>query len=86
MKLKEQMITHSMDDSQIMVSTDKDVFSGIVTSNETAAFIVDQLKQDTTPEVIKQAMMEKYDAPAEVISRDVDNILNKFRSLGIIEE
>ncbi|MBR1482635.1 MAG: PqqD family protein [Ruminococcus sp.] len=69
-----------------MVSTDKDVFSGIVTSNETAAFIVDQLKQDTTPEAIKQAMMEKYDAPAEVISRDVDNILNKFRSLGIIEE
>lgn len=86
MKLKKEMLTHMMDDSQIMVSTDKNVFSGIVTSNSTAAYIVDLLKEDTTPEKIKQALMDKYDAPAEIISQDVDDIIEKLRSIGVIEE
>ena len=86
MKLKNEMLTHMMDDSQIMVSTDKNVFSGIVTSNSTAAYIVDLLKEDTTPEKIKQALFEKYDAPAEIISQDVDDIIEKLRSIGVIEE
>ena len=50
MKLKKEMLTHFMDGSQVMVSTDKDVFSGIVTSNKTAAFIIDCLKEETTPD------------------------------------
>ena len=86
MKLKNEMLTHMMDDSQIMVSTDKNVFSGIVTSNSTAAYIVDLLKEDTTPEEIKQALLDKYDAPAEIISQDVDDIIEKLRSIGVIEE
>ena len=72
MKLKKEMITHEMDGSQIMVSTDQNVFSGIVTSNKSAAFIIEQLKTDTTAEKIKQAMFETYDAPYEGISADVD--------------
>ena len=75
-----------MDGSQVMVSTDKDVFSGIVTSNKTAAFIVGCLKKETTPEAIKQAMFDKYDAPMEVISNDVDDVISKLRSIGVIEE
>ena len=86
MKLKKEMITHEMDGSQIMVSTDQKVFSGIVTSNKSAAFIIEQLKTDTTAEKIKQAMFEKYDAPYEVISADVDDVLKKLRAHGIIEE
>lgn len=86
MKLKNEMLTHMIDDSQIMVSTDKNVFSGIVTSNSTAAYIVDLLKDDTTPEKIKKALCEKYDAPEDVISKDVDTIIEKLRSIGVIEE
>lgn len=86
MKLKKEMLTHSMDNSQVMVSTDKNVFSGIVTSNKTAAFIVDCLKEDTTPEAIKQAMFDKYDAPMEVISEDVDLIISKLRSIDVLDE
>ncbi|MEE1264570.1 PqqD family protein [Ruminococcus sp.] len=86
MKLKSEMLTHFMDGSQVMVSTDKDVFSGIVTSNKTAAFIVGCLKKETTPEAIKQAMFDKYDAPMEVISNDVDDVISKLRSIGVIEE
>ena len=86
MKLKKEILTHTMDDSQVMVSTDKDVFSGIVTSNKTAAFIVDCLKEETTPDAIKKAMFYKYDAPMEIISEDVDEVISKLRSIGVIDE
>ena len=86
MKLKKEILTHTMDDSQVMVSTDKDVFSGIVTSNKTAAFIVDCLKEETTPDAIKKAMFDKYDAPMEIISEDVDEVISTLRSIGVIDE
>ena len=79
MKLKKEMLTHFMDGSQVMVSTDKDVFSGIVTSNKTAAFIIDCLKEETT-------MFDKYDAPMDIISSDVDDVISKLRSIGVIDE
>ena len=84
-KKKKEMLTHNMDGSQVMVSTDKNVFSGIVTSNKTAADIVDLLREETTPDEIKKAMAEKYDAPYEVISQDVDRILDKLISIGVVE-
>ena len=86
MKLKKEMLTHTMDGTQVIVSTDKDVFSGIVTSNKTAAFIVDCLKDETTPDAIKKAMFDKYDAPMEMISEDVDEVISKLRSIGVIDE
>lgn len=85
MKLKKEMLTHNMDGSQVMVSTDKDVFSGIITSNATAAYIIDLLREETTPDEIKKAMAEKYDAPYEVISKDVDMVLDKLISVGVVE-
>jgi hypothetical protein len=87
MKLKKEMLTHSLDDTQIMVSTDKSIFSGIVRSNPTAAFIIDMLKEDTTPEKIKAAVCERYeDAQLDVVSKDVDALIEKFRSINIIED
>lgn len=86
MKLKKEILTHSMDDTQIMVSTDKSVFSGIVRSNPTAAFIIDLLKEDTTPDEIKSKVAARYDAPMDVISKDVDALLEKLRSINVIED
>ena len=86
MKLKSEMIAQNMDDSLIVVSLDKNVFPGVATANKTAGFIIEQLRRDTTPEKIKQAMFDKYDAPYEEISADVDNVIAKLRENGIIEE
>ena len=86
MKLKPEMIAQNMDDSLVVVSTDKNVFSGIATSNKTAGFIIEQLREDTTPEAIKKAMFDKYDASYEEISADVDAVIAQLRENGIIEE
>ncbi len=86
MRLKDSFMTQEVDNIQFLVPIDTEDFSGLVRSNPTAAFIVDQLKQETTPETIVDAMYEKYEAPREVIRKDVEEILNTLRRIHAIEE
>ncbi len=86
MKLKDGFITRQTDDEQIMVAVGDVKFAGLVRSNKTAAFIVDCLKSETTKEDIVGAMAEKYDAPKDVIEKDVEGILEKLRSIGALDE
>lgn len=86
MKLKDGFITHETDGEQIMVSAGNIKFSGLVRSNRTAAFIVDCLKSETSESELVEKMIEKYDAPKEIISKDVKKILDTLRSIGAIDE
>ncbi len=85
MKLKDTFITHDSDGEQVLIDVTSS-FAGLVRSNRTAAFIVECLKKETTREEIVEAMYEKYDAPKEVLQRDVDAIIEKLRGIGAIEE
>ncbi len=84
MKLKDTFITYTAGGEHTMVAAEG--FSGIVRSNKTAAFIIESLKEPTTPEQIADAMAEKYDAPREVIAKDVAAVIGKLRSIGAIED
>ena len=57
----------------------------MVRSNATAAFIVDQLKTETTREAILDAMSKKYDAPRAVMAEDVDMVLAKLTKIGALD-
>lgn len=85
MKLKDIFITHNSDGEQVLIDVTSS-FAGLVRSNKTAAFIVDCLKKDTTKEQIVEAMYEKYDAPKDVLQKDVESIVKKLRGIGAIEE
>lgn len=61
-------------------------FSGMVRSNTTAAAIIDLVKSEITRDGIIDAMLEKYDAPREVITRDVDKVLATLREIGALDE
>ena len=69
MKLKDTFVTQEMDGEQVMVEADGG-FAGMVRSNATAAFIIDQLKTETTKEAILDAMEKKYDASRAVMTED----------------
>jgi hypothetical protein len=86
MKLKEGFITMQSDGEQIMVSVGDTKFAGLVRSNKTAAFIVDCLKSETAKDAIVEAMAEKYDAPKDILAKDVEGILAKLRSIGALDE
>ena len=85
MKLKDTYITHESDGEQILLDTSSS-FAGLIRNNKTAAFIVECLKEDTTEEKIVEAMLEKYDAPKDVLAKDVSEVIGKLRKVGALDE
>ncbi len=85
MKLKDTFVTQEMDGEQVMVEAGGG-FSGMVRSNATAAFIIDRLKEETTPEAILEAMVQKYDGPREQMASDIDMVLENLREIGALVE
>lgn len=86
MKLKEDFITQDIDGTQFLVAVGGEAFNGIVRNNETAAFIVDCLKEETTLDAIVDRMCARYDAPRETIAADVAEIINTLRGIHALEE
>jgi acyl dehydratase len=75
-----------MEDEQIMVAAGLAArkFHGFVRSNETAAFIVDCLKKETSESEIVNALLLEYEVPREVAEQDVHTILEKLSSIGAL--
>ena len=86
MKLRDGFVTQTVDGTQFLVPLGSSVFSGIVRSNETAAFIVDQLLHGVTEEEIVEAAVRQYDAPREEIAAGEKEVLEKLRGIGALEE
>ncbi len=86
MKLKSSFITHEVANEHITVATGNAEFSGLVRSNATAAFIIESLKTETTVEAIAQALCEEYDADLTVVAQDVENVIDKLRQIGAIDD
>ncbi len=87
MKLRDGFITYTADGEQIMVAAGAaaQAFHGMVRSNSTAAFLVDCLKQDTTLEELVARMADKYDAPLDVIRRDVEKVVATLEQIGALD-
>ena len=84
MRLSDGFITYDTDKEHLLVATGGQQFQGLVKSNAAAAFIIDCLKEETTPQDIKDKMFARYDAPMERISADVDYVLDQLRSIGAV--
>ena len=86
MKLVDDFYTHETDGEQIMVAAGNRIFPGVTHNNRTASFIVNLLKKECTEEEIVDAVFEKYNAPREVIEKDVKNVLETLRKIGALQE
>lgn len=85
MRLKDTFITHMSNGEQILVDA-SGKFSGLIRNNETAAFIVECLKKETTVEEIVDQMYEEYDASKEVLLKAVNDVVLQLRKVGAIDE
>ena len=88
MKLKEGFLLHQVGEEYMAVASGEagKAFHGLVRNNATAAFIFEQLMMETDQQQIVAAMAEKYDAPIEQITKDVDRILGLIQEAGFLEE
>ena len=86
MKLNKDFILHISDGETVLVPTGNAKFSGIVRGNKTLAAVLELLKEETTEEAIVAAMKARFDAPEEIITRDVKKALEGLRGIGAVDE
>lgn len=86
MRIKEQFLTHEADGVSMLVPLGGAGFSGIVKGNRTLGVILQLLKNDTTEDAVVQAMCARFDAPEDVIRRDVERAVRELRAIGALEE
>ena len=86
MKLKKEYITHDTGSESLLVPAGGAGFSGLVKGNKTLGAILALLKEDTTEEAVIAAMKQRFDAPEDVIARDVKKALSELRKIGAIDE
>ena len=70
----------------MLVPTGTAGFSGLVRGNSTLGVILELLKEDTSEPQIIAAMEGRFDAPHEIIERDVQKALTELRKIGALDE
>ena len=86
MKLKKAFIPHETGDGSLLIPAGGAGFSGLVKGNKTLGAILELLKLDTTEEAVISDMKNRFDAPADVIERDVKKALAELRKIGALDE
>ena len=88
MKLKQNFTVVEVGGEMVAVPVGEaaERFRGIIRLNETAAFIVKRLQEETTREALIEALSEEYDGPREQLASGVDGVLEQLRSCGALEE
>lgn len=88
MKLKDGIVTNSIDGESFAIATGKAAksFNGLIKNNPTAAFIFELLKKEQTEDSIVRAMLDKYEVDEETVRRDVRALLEMLKSKNLIED
>jgi hypothetical protein len=86
MKLKKKFVIRDTGSECLLVPAGGAGFSGLFKGNKTLGAILALLKEDTTEEAIIAAMKRRFDAPEEVIARDVEKALSELRKIGALDE
>ena len=87
MKLKKEFIPHETGKESLLLPTGNAGFAGLVKGNRTLGVILKYLtREDMTETEIIADMKERFDAPEEVIARDVRKAIAELRRIGALNE
>ena len=89
MKLREGFITYQTESEYVIVAVGDAAakFHGMVRCNAKAAFIIETLKSETTRDLLIEAVVNaEENAPVDLVSKDVDNVLATLRKIGALDE
>lgn len=88
MKLKEGIITNSIDGESFAIATGKAAkdFNGLIKNNPTAAYIFELLKEEQTEDSLVAAMLEKYDVDDATVRADVKELVALLKAKNLIED
>lgn len=86
MKLKYELENVEMDDQIIAVPVgdNSDELHAVIRLNETASFILDHLKEDTTEEKLIEAVLSEYEGDEKEIRKYVSDFIASLNKDGLL--
>lgn len=85
MRIKDIFVVETIDDKKYMVCLDNAVLSGMIKLNETAAFIVDCLKEETTIDEIANKIVSVYEVEKEDAINAVEKVIDQFKKINALD-
>lgn len=87
MKIAEGFSLMSIVDSNVVVPLgEKNIsFKGMITLNDSGAFLWKQLQADTTKDELLQAMLQEYEIDEATATTDIDKFIKTLKSVEILE-
>ncbi len=88
MKVKEGFILRNVADATVVVPTGKASldFNGMITLNDTGAFLWRQLENDVSMDDILKAMLSEYDVDEATARGGIERFIEKLRAEGLLLE
>lgn len=87
MKIKDNFLLRKVADSYVVVPVGKLTlnFNGIITLNETGAFLFEQLQKGAEREDLIENLLKEYDVDPEKAAADIDVFLEKVKDADVLE-
>lgn len=86
MRIKNVFAIEIIDQKYFMVCLDSAVLSGMIEMNETAAFIVNCMSEETTIEEIAKKLCATFDVSLDDAICDVEQITAQLKDINAIED
>ena len=88
MKIKDGFVLRNVIDEYMVMPTGENIakFEGAVVLNEVSAMLYKLLEKSTSREDLLTAMLNQYDVDEETASTDLDEILDTFEQIGLLEK
>lgn len=88
MKIVEGFCLREILDETVAVPTGQaaESLSGLISLNETAAFLFRQLQSEQTEGSLVKSLLENYETDQETASRDVNRFLEVMRRHGLLRD
>ncbi len=88
MRIKEGYILRKIAGSDIVIPVGNNIadFYGIISLNETAAFLWNVLKEKKEVQNLVDAMIKEYEVGADTAKQDVDTFVSQLQQAGILVE
>lgn len=87
MKIKDGYILREVAGTMIVVPVGEAAmnFNGMISLNETGAFLWRLLENEIEPKVLLQELMKEYDVEEEQAKNDITEVLNKLYRAGVLD-
>ena len=87
MKKKETFILRTIGDSHVMMPVGSTAlkFNGLITANETAAFIWEHIEEVESAQELAELVCREFDVSADRAAAECETLINQLKKAGWIE-